>query len=386
VTSPRAPRGVVAAVALASVALLPTLVTGCADCRKGDASRADGATSSVASAHPAPTPHPFPPPLPKCRAISVGGTARLAALDGSPLEAGAPTLVAESSDLPDDEWIVLEPGAKVTAKHPQSTRETAFVGPGRVRSCVERAEEAWVLEGKFDSIGSAGERPGAEEWVATPVGVFRYGSAKLEVVVTPATATAPAKAELTVSSGAAYAWTSDVAGDLRTVEVAPAASAVKPPGSPSGVPSAALPAASAASAGVAAVKPAGKEPAKDAGTVAPSDGWTRVEGGRALTLTGKKVALPDELAESAVELCVTDAKAARELALAVASATDGGLGQLAPRHVIARHAAHAACAVAGLRVAVLLASPVRDKLGALVKGAEGEWKVGRPHGFQRHPR
>ena len=97
-------------------------------------------------------------------------------------DAGAGAIVAESSEIAEDAWLDLDPGGKLTAKHPHSTRETTFTGPGRVRACVGRGEEAWLAKGTFNSVPSSGERPGGGG-VAHHArsGVVRYGAAKLEV-------------------------------------------------------------------------------------------------------------------------------------------------------------------------------------------------------------
>lgn len=255
-------------------------------------------------------------------------------VDGTTLDAGAPTTVASSSEIPDDVWLELGESARLTSKHPHSTRETTFAGPGRFRTCVGHGEEAWIGEGGFESVASSGERPGAEEWVVTPVGVVRYGAAKLEIHVTPATATTVAKAEVKVTGGSAYAWTGDRAS----------------PGSP-----------------------AGASPVK---APAMAEGWVALEGGRTLTLAQSAVSPPGELARVAVDRCTLEAKGAKELAFAVAS-PDASLTQVAPRHVIARHLARAACDVAWLRVGQLPPSPARDDFSATLKQAEIDWKTFR---------
>ncbi len=333
-----------AAVLLTAAVAFTAPLAGCSDCRH---SPTEGAPASSAPLAVRPLPsasvsaRPTLPPVAKCRAASLVGPVHLASLDGAPLEAGV-GLLGESADVPEDDWLILDPGSRVTAKHPRSTRETTFVGPGRVRSCVGYGEEAWLVEGKFVSTGSSGERPGAEEWVVTPVGVVRYGSAKLEVTVTAATPAAPGKVEVAVSSGAAYAWTAGGASPVRPPEVLP-------PGFPN------IP-----------------------------DGWTRLEGPRSITLTGK-AGSADQLAEGAAERCATEARAARDVAVAVAN-PDGGLAHNATKHVIARHLARASCAVADLVLATLPAGALRTKLDAEVKEADATWRSGRPHGVRGRPR
>jgi len=150
---------------------------------------ASGAPDRAVATPPpsASTRHP-PPPPPLCRAISVAGALKLSFLSsGTPApDAGpSPTLI-ESGEIPDEAWVTFDASGKLTAKHPRSTREVAFVGPAKVRPCVAHAEEAWVEHGKLVSEPGAGERPGGEEWVITPAGVIRYGGGRLELTVTAA--------------------------------------------------------------------------------------------------------------------------------------------------------------------------------------------------------
>jgi hypothetical protein len=268
-----------------------------------------------------------------CKAASVTGTPHVIPLAGVIPQAPTPAFLTESSDIPEAAWIELDPGAKVTAKHPLSTRETAFQGPGRFRSCVGRAEEAWIEKGKFESVVGSGERPGAEEWLFTPAGVVRYGAGKVELTVTSSGA-GDSKTEIKVASGTAYVWTADEAGPVK-----PAVPAAKAP-------------------------------------PAAADGWTRLDGEHAVTLTLKKPAKPQDAAEAAIALCKTDAKAAREIGLQIAN-PDANLAVNAPKQVIARHQARAACGVAMLRAYALDSAAGRDAMVMAAREADSEWK-GRP--------
>ena len=109
------------------------------------------------------------------RAIAVDGEVRSEDDGGTP--------VALSSGIALDPWIDLVSGARLVAKDPRTTRETTFRGPARVRACVDSIEESWVDSGSFESSVGAGESPGAEEWVVTPLGVVRFAAAKLGVQV-----------------------------------------------------------------------------------------------------------------------------------------------------------------------------------------------------------
>jgi hypothetical protein len=269
----------------------------------------------------------------RCLAVSVHGTSTFSPLAGAPLaglDAGPSAILAESAELPDDVWLDLQNGARLTARHPRSTRETTFFGPGRVRSCVGHGEESWIVTGKFESVPSSGERPGGEEWVVTPFGVVRYASARVELDVT-ATHT-----EVKLTSGIAYAWTAEHASPLTPPDVAP----VNAPSIP--------------------------------------DGWTRLADTRTVTLSEKTPRKPEEEAQAAVHVCTDAAKISRDLAVAVAS-PDASLAQVAPRHVIARHVARAACDVALLRVDTLPPSAVRDGFRAELKEADADWRAARWH-------
>jgi hypothetical protein len=306
----------VSRLALAAVALTACHPSGSGDTPAPSASAASSAEAGASSApvaSAAPSASARPPP-PRCRAVSVVGTSTLTPL-ALPLEAGPGAIVAESADIPDDVWIDLQKGAKLTARHPHSTRETTFTGPGRVRSCVAHSEEAWVSEGTFESVPSSGERPGAEEWVITPLGAVRYASAHVEIDVKPQ------KTTVKLTGGSAYVWTGDHA------------SSITPP---------------PAQAGVA---------------TQVADGWTRLENVGTITLTPKVAAKAEDAAKAAIERCTEAAKASKNLAMAVAG-PDASLAQVAPRHVMARHIARASCDVAQLRVGVLPPSPVRDGFSA----------------------
>ena len=341
-----------AVVAYASV-LSALAVVGCHPAAKNDVSgdsaaepsaSSSSSPSAVASASPAPSARIKPQTPPGCRAVSVGGTPQLTSIKGLPLDASAPpapTTVSESSEIPEDFWLDLDATGKLTSRHPRSTRETTFTGPGRVRPCVSYGEEAWVAAGKFESVVSSGERPGVEEWVVTPVGVIRYGAARVEVVVTAATASSGAKAEIKVTSGNASVWTGDVAGPTRPPMVL----------------------------------------ASDAPHIA--DGWTRLDGARMMTLSQKKKgATAEDGASQAIDRCKVEAESAKALATAVAG-PDASLSLVAPKHVVARHLARAACDVAMLRVALLPPSKARDDFAATLNTAASNWKAARP-AVRRH--
>ncbi len=173
---------------------LPAILAGCEDGPKkafdagagrGEAPSATAVVEPPASAPPHPV---FDATKPRvklpCRAIGVGGAVRifpsLDAMGG--VDAGAPLALMDT--LPVGSFVELGDGAKVTVKSPLTARETAFKGPGRGMFCVDNEEKSWLLEGTFESSMGAGEAPGSEEWIFSPLGVVRYGSSNLSMQAT----------------------------------------------------------------------------------------------------------------------------------------------------------------------------------------------------------
>jgi hypothetical protein len=249
-----------------------------------------------------------------CRAIAVDGHARPDP-DAGPL--------ASQSEVPDG-WIAIAADSRMVAKDPRTTRETTFIGPARVRACVDHREESWVGSGRFESSVGAGETPGAEEWVVTPFGVVRYMAAKLAVEV-------GTDASVQVGSGAAFLWLPD------DVEV--------------------------------------KGP--DAGPPADDDGWGRMaEGSLKLTKRGPADAIVR--ARTAVERCETLTRRSKDLAAELYAGTVGrepaqdagsSPGSEAKEQVRTRRLARAACDVADLRVDLLPRSAPRSEMGARLEDA-----------------
>ncbi|MGH7271226.1 MAG: hypothetical protein ACREJ3_12430 [Polyangiaceae bacterium] len=246
---------------------------------------------------------------------------------------GAPVLA--QSEIP-DAWLVLGPGARLVAKDPRTTRETTFVGPARVEVCIAHREESWVAEGRFESVEGAGERPGAEEWVVTPLGAVRYAAAKLAIQVVPKATT------LTLERGVAYLWPASDVGDG------------------------------------AARRARGRRdhPAGDAGPSPNSEGgWIRLTVGTETLAPGdSRGAVLD--ARACVSECASNAAHARDLAALLLSpnATKPDASRAADQ-VIARRLARSACAVASLRVDTLPASPARDALKDAISRADAAWQT-----------
>jgi hypothetical protein len=215
--------------------------------------------------------------------------------------------------------------SRLTTRDSVSTRETAYVGPGRFRVCIGHKEVSWVQSGVFESVGGAGERPGGEEWVATPLGSARYDVAKWTITVNEKSV------DVKVSSGTGYFWPAD---------------------------------------GVTT------KFASDAGR-APSvndEGWVRLDGSTTAILTTPKAVLTAEGASAALDQCTRTAGEAKSLAMQLAG-PEASVGEIGPKHVIARRRAHAACDVAHLRVASLEASAARNAMLGRVLAAENDWKA-----------
>jgi hypothetical protein len=218
------------------------------------------------------------------------------------------------AEVPLHAFIDLGKGARLATKQARTGRELGFEGPGRVQPCHAGLEEVWVERGIVTSSPGSGEAPGQEAWVVTPLGVVRYAAAALKVDVTGAV-------EVWVQAGAAFAWMAD---DARTA---------------------------------------------DAG--ASDDAWIRLGTGATLQVAPKA---PKIEAAGAATQCAARARVAADLGRAVAQADAGALGDLGPRHLVARKAARAACAVAGLRAAGLAREDERAALERRIAAAEADFK------------
>jgi hypothetical protein len=209
-----------------------------------------------------------------------------------------------------------------------------------VRPCVDAEEESWVANGTFESAVGAGEAPGAEEWVATPLALVRYAAAKVAIDV-PAM---PTKGEaLRVTGGVAYVWVSD---DARAKLVS-----------------------------------------GDGGALAPStldEGWARMGEGQSAEIVasaapgaGHRGETPEAAARRAMTKCGMLADAAREGAAAILRGSADG-GTIASQ-VSTRRLAHAACAVASVRVGSLPESDAKASLLATLKAKDAAY-AGLPLG------
>jgi hypothetical protein len=229
--------------------------------------------------------------------------------------------------IPSDRWIVLSRGAKLVAKDPRTTRETTFIGPARVKVCVGRREESWLASGEFESVAGAGETPGAEEWVVTPLAVVRYISANVRIAVR---------------------------GDLLTVRLAGGDAFARP-------------------AKDARTKVPGSAP-RDAGAGrSESEPWVRLsEAG--LDVRPVRPTSPLDAARAAIDPCshTADESAALARLILPHEPGEGGatLGETIARQVATRRLARAACAMASLRAQSLQPSQEQAQLIDAVANAE----------------
>jgi hypothetical protein len=307
---------------------LAVLLAACSHPSSGTATPPDAAPQATArptASHVSPsrdggTAGHIPAP---CRAAGVEGTVTAFPLDGG-ADGGVP--VQASVGVPDDVWMQVTNGSRLTTRDSVSTRETGYVGPGRFRVCIDHREESWVHSGVFESVGGAGERPGGEEWVATPLGSARYDVAKWKLTVSEKSVL------VQVQSGTGYFWPAE---------------------------------------GVAAKFSAEK------GTATPSmndQGWVRLDGHTEALLTVPKPVLDAEGAGAALDQCKRMAGEAKSIATKLGE-SDVNVGELGPKHVVARRQAHAACEVAHLRIASLPPSPAKDAELGQVLAAETDWKA-----------
>jgi hypothetical protein len=243
----------------------------------------------------------------RCRAIAADGDVHVES------DAGAPQ-IANLSEIPAEGWLSLSTGARLVAKDPRTTRETTFLGPGRVRVCIDRHEESWIASGSFESVVGAGETPGAEEWVVTAQAVVRYAAARLRID------TAPNGTHLRVANGVAFLW-----------------------------------------------PPQGE---------ATSEGWQRVTAPE-MALDGPPRADP-AAAGAAVDRCVSLSERSHALARVLLFPEDGepAGGNVAAEQVTARRLARAGCALAALRVDALPPGDggLKQALSVKVLEAETAWR------------
>lgn len=279
-----------------------------------------------------------------CRAVAVDGLVRaedMAQPGAAHVRAGAdggggPALALQQ-EIPGS-WLALAPSSRLIAKDPRTTRETTFLGAGRVRPCVDRREESWVEAGAFESVVGAGESPGSEEWVVTPLAVVRYASARLRVAV------GPKSTSIAASAGVTFAWLADDARARWSGD---------------------------ADAGGAASR--GEADGGSAARPTAADGWERVAD--ATLILEPTAAVPAlQAARASVDHCAALADRSHELAtLLMAPSVGLPDASAAAEQVVARRQARAACAVAALRAGALAEAPAKDALAAKLAESVAAW-------------
>lgn len=326
-------RGSVATAVILSVVELACFVVECG-CRGAPSTRPAGvdasgplATSAGAGSTArglAPSPRPKPANL-SCRAIAVDGEVHLAADPHA--DAGSEARLAAEDTVRDGAWLDLAEAARVVLEDPRNLRETTFLGPGVARGCVDRRSESWIGAGRFEGTRAGADTPQAEEWVVTPLGVFRYVSANVDVDVTPGRSTAA------IASGTCFFWAADDARVEMQARVG------------------------------------------DAGAVDPTDApWRRTASGVVnLVAESQRAAL--SAARAAIGQCSARASRAEQLArvLLARDASPPPTGETFAEQVRARRIAHASCAVARVRLDLAAPSRDADALAKILSEAERRW-------------
>jgi hypothetical protein len=119
-----------------------------------------------------------------CRVMALRGHAsvrEVSAPDGDHGKLGAGRALARGDLLPEGGVVELDPGGELTVQATVSTREITVVGPARIEACPSGDELVRLARGKVTAMPGAGVRPGAEVWVATPLGVVRFNDARIEI-------------------------------------------------------------------------------------------------------------------------------------------------------------------------------------------------------------
>ena len=287
------------------------------------------ATAAARSAAPS-----MAAPRPTCRAVSLQGDARVV----NDADGGSGPALAVLGEIPESDWIALGPDARLAAKDPRTTRETLFLGPGRARVCVGHREESWLASGAFQSETGAGESPGAEEWVVTPLAVLRFSAATLRVEVRGTHAFAE------VGGGVVFAW---IAPDVHIQRLDAGAEART-----------------------------GSDSAASAGGGRAGGAWERVTDA-SLRLSLAAGTQAPAAARAAVDRCETIAHRAEDLTrslLAPHGANGVGAGADAIADEVAtRELARAACAVAAVRTGALGKDSASDDLEGRLRSADKAW-------------
>jgi hypothetical protein len=152
--------------------------------------RVDGASSKAALGPAAVDAGAFIPATHRaCRVMALRGTAIATPRSaGRSAAAAAGRPLARGDLVPEGGLIELGADTELTVQATVSTREITLLGPARLEACPEGDESVRLSYGKVTALPGAGVRPGAEVWIATPLGVVRFSDAKLEIAVLDADA------------------------------------------------------------------------------------------------------------------------------------------------------------------------------------------------------
>ena len=282
-----------------------------------------------------------------CRVIALRGDARVT-LAEPPVDAGRDVQpksrsLSPGELLPDGVVIELGSGSALTVAATMSGREITLVGPATAEACPSGDEAVRLTSGKVTSFPGAGIRPGAEVWVATPLGVVRFNDAEVEVDVA-----APDAERLNVALVKGRASFFPAAGVVAKSAPSPAGDGGR-------------------------VDPAEK------GDAGPEDvaGMVAIAPGAVLEAS-RPPSAPSRWVQTLVAACARQGSAAEEAARRLAAAGSAknreALGDLAFAHVRARKSARAACEAARAAGALsprLLDPGMRSELAR----AERKWRA-----------
>jgi hypothetical protein len=261
---------------------------------------------------------------------------------GLGVDAHAPRPLAVSDLLPEGGLLDLGPDTELTVQATVSTREITLVGPATAEACPGGDEAMRLSRGTVTAFPGGGVRPGADVWIATPLGVVRFSDAKIDIAVS-----GPNAERLAVAV---------IAGLATFVPAVGVSAAVSPAGRADG---------------------AAADPRND-GLAASADG---ADGAIALLpgvtfVASRPAGAVSRWVRDLVAACARQARVARDAGQLVAVPPDGGRAarsDLAFAHVRARRQARAACEAAW--AAGALAPGLLDAaLRADLEGADATWK------------
>jgi hypothetical protein len=98
-------------------------------------------------------------------------------------DVAARTPLARGDLVPEGGLLELGPDSELTVQATVSTREITLVGPALAEACPGGDEAVRLSYGKVTAFPGAGVRPGADVWIASPLGVVRFSDAQIEITV-----------------------------------------------------------------------------------------------------------------------------------------------------------------------------------------------------------